>query len=133
MKITNNTIEEFFSVLQDSNSFKNNINIKLPAKLRYALRINEGRLKEPYDAYVAERNATLRNHINEKHCKIENGGLKIEQPYVAEIEKELTELATMENEVDMYLVDKDVMDAFLDNIELSMPEENLLFLMTKGA
>jgi hypothetical protein len=41
MKLTNHTIEEIINILSNPNSFRNDINIKIPAKLRYEIRVNE--------------------------------------------------------------------------------------------
>ena len=131
MKITNNSIEEIITVLNNAHSFRNNVNIKIPAKIRYAIRVNEATLNGLYKSYMDERLSILRGYIDEGHAIVENDKYKILPDYIQEVNKELTELATIENDVDFHKVDKETMDAFLSTVELSVPEERILLMFTE--
>ena len=131
MKITNNSIEEIINVLNDAQSFRNNINVKIPAKIRYAIRVNEATLNGLYKSYMDERLSILKGYIDEGHAIVENDKYKILPDYIQEANKELTELATIENDVDFHKVDKETMDVFLSTVELSVPEERILLMFTE--
>lgn len=131
MKINNDTIEKIFTVLNNPSSFRNNVNVKVPANIRYAIRINEKRLFEFYDAYIKERKSIIEAHIAQHHAAIENNEICIFPEYMKQVQGELTDLASVENDADLYLVDASVMDQFLSATDLSIPEEQLLLLFTK--
>lgn len=131
MKITNNNIEEIINILNDAQSFRNNINIKIPAKIRYAIRVNEATLNGLYKTYVDERLSILEGYTKNGYVVIENERFKISPDHVQEVTKELNDLATIENDVEFHKVDKETMDAFLDTVELSVPEERMLLMFTE--
>ena len=128
MKITNNTIEEIINILNDSQSFRNNINIKIPATIRFAIRVNEEKINGLYKAYLDERANILNTYVDNGKAKIDGERIKVEQDYVKEANKDLIELATIVNDVDFHTVDKETMDAFLNSVELSVPEERILLM-----
>lgn len=131
MKITNNSIEEIINVLNDAYSFRNNINIKIPAKIRYAIRVNEATINGLYKSYTDERLAILQGYLKDGNAVIENEKYKISPDFIQEANKELTELAAIENEVNFHKVDKETMDAFLSTVELSVPEERILLMFVE--
>ena len=130
MKINNNQIENIITVLNDSNSFRNNINIKVPAKIRYALRVNEDKVTPLLKAYNDERQNIIQSFIDNGYITNENGNMKVDKNHLDEVNKELEDLAYMVNDVDFYKIDKDILDDFLEKTDMSVPEERLLLLFT---
>ena len=128
MKITNQIIEEIINVLDDPQSFRNNIDIKIPAKIRFAIRVNEEKLRGLFKAYTDERVNLLRDYIKDNRASIEDGKIKVEPEYIDEVNRELTELAVIENEVDIHTVDEEAMNEFLGSVDLSVPEERILLM-----
>lgn len=128
MKITNQTIEEIINILNDPQSFRNNIDIKIPAVIRFAIRVNEEKITSLYKAYVDERVSLLRGYVDNNKAALDGERIKVAPEYITEATKELTDLAIIVNEVDFHTVDKETMDAFLNSVELSVPEERILLM-----
>jgi len=128
MKITNMTIEEIINVLNDTNSFRNNVDIKIPAKIRFAIRVNEGKINELYKAYTEERVTLLKDYVDDGRATIEDNKIKVLPDYIPEANKELIELSNIENDVDFQTIDKETMDEFLGTVSLSVPEERILLM-----
>lgn len=131
MKITNNTIEEIINVMNDPNSFRNNVGIKIPAKIRYAIRVNEEKINGLYSAYQKERAQTIQDHIAQDHATIEDNKYHIKPEFIDEVNNELMELASIQNDVSFHMVDKETMEGFLDTVDLSVPEEKILLLFVE--
>jgi len=131
MKITNNVIEEMITVINDTNSFRNDVSIKIPAKVRYAIRVNEDKVASLYKSYQSERAQILRDYVDKGMATIENEKFHIDPDHVSEINNELTELALIENEVEFHTVDKETMDNFLSTVDLSVPEEKILLMFVE--
>lgn len=131
MKITNNSIEEIINILNDAQSFRNNVTVKIPAKIRYAVRVNEAILNNLYKSYMDERLSIMKGYIDKGYAVAEDDKVRILPEYIQEVNGELIELASIENEVDFHKVEKDTMNAFLDTVELSVPEERVLLMFTE--
>ena len=131
MKINNITIEEMVNIFNDEKSFRNNIDIKIPAKLRYAIRINEEKIKECYKIYQDERVKTIQDYITKGYVIQQDGKLKIAKNHANEVDGDLTDLALIENDIDIYTVDKAIIENFLENVDISIPEEKMLLMFAK--
>jgi len=131
MKITNIAIEEIIDVINDPQSFRNNIHIKIPAKIRYAVRVNEDKINGLYVAYQKERAQIIQDHIAQEHAIVEGDKYRIKPEYIDEVNGELAELASIKNEVEFHTVDKDSMEEFLASVDLSLPEEKVLLLFVE--
>lgn len=126
--IMNFEIENVLNILNDKNSFRNDMSVKLPKAVRQALRINMGTLSDRLKVFEEERKEVYNRFIQEgKTDKTDDGNYKIRDEYMPELNQELLELAVVQNELDLEELD---MAAF-DNVDLSMQEEDALKFMTK--
>ena len=126
--IMNFEIENVLNILNDKNSFRNDMSVKLPKAVRQALRINMGTLSDRLKVFEEERKEVYNRFIQEgKTDKTDDGNYKIRDEYMQELNPELLELAVVQNALALEELD---MAAF-DNVDLSMQEEDALKFMTK--
>ena len=122
--ISNFELESYIRTIGAPESFKNNMNIKLPASLVFAVRVN---LKAMTDRYtiVEEMLKELREEFL-KDKKVNEEKLKPE--YVDEWNSRFTEIMMQTSEVELTPIKK---SDFEDRNDLSWPELDILFWMTE--
>lgn len=130
MKLKNSEIETMINVIMEPNSFRNNVSIKIPAKIRYAIRVNLDRLSAFHNAFIQARADIVNGYLERGQAKEEDDKIVFNPEVVEEAKKELSDLFNIENDVDLVLVDKNAMDEFLETVALSIPEEQVLLLFT---
>lgn len=130
--LKNHEIENIVSVLNNQNSFKNNISLKLPQDVRQAIRINMKVISERLSIYEEGRKEIIMGFVNDGHATInENGSVKIETEYIAQVSKELNDLAIVENELDLEVISKESVDKILKS-EISMAEEDVIMIFSES-
>lgn len=125
--IMNFEIENVLNILNDKNSFRNDLSVKLPKAVRQALRINMDTLSNRLKVFDEERKEVYNRFIQEgKTDKTDDGNYKVRDEFLPELNQELVELAVVQNELELEELNMDV----FDNVDLSMQEEDALKFMT---
>ena len=133
MKLSNKTISDIITTLTDPKSFRNDISVKIPAKLRFAIRMNEEKLVSIMEAYQKERDVLLKRYVKMGYATSSDGqSYRLDPEHASEISTELQELANVTSDIDLILVDADIIDGFLESVDLSIPEEKLIILMREA-
>lgn len=122
--ISNFELENYIRTLSAPESFKNNMQIKLPGSLVFAVRVN---LKSMVDRYsvVEEMIKELRDEFV-KDEKVEKDIVKHE--YVDEWRTRYNEIMFQTSELDLTPIKK---EDFENRDDLSWPELDILFWMTE--
>lgn len=128
--LKNIEIEKIINVLNHKDSFRNNISVKLPKVIRQAIRIDMKILSERYAIYEEGRKEIYTAYsTDEKAIKQEDGNFLVKPEYRQDLAMELKELALVDNELDLELIDANVFDEF--DIALSAPEEDVIEILSK--
>lgn len=122
----NNEIESILTVINSKDSFI--YNIRMPAEIRQALRVNRKVLMERMEIYQDGKNDILESYIKNGHATREGSQIHVDEQYQNAIVHELRELAAVNNELDFEGIPKDVLENFLNSQQLTMAEEDALLL-----
>lgn len=122
--ISNFELENYIRTLSAPESFKNNMHIKLPGSLVFAVRVNLKAMIERYSV-VEEMIKELRDEFTTSE-KVDGDNLKLE--YVTEWNKRYNDLMIQTSELDLTPIKK---EDFENRDDLSWPELDILFWMTE--
>lgn len=127
MKITlrNTELEAILAIIGNSTSFRNNVSIKIPTSMDYALRVNLKAITNRYEVFNEMRTELQKEYIDAG--KITEDGTKIADEYLEEYNEKYLPLAFQVNEIDFQPINKED----FEHLALSMPERDLLMLMTE--
>ena len=132
MKISNLEIDQILGIMNSADSFRNNISIKIPSKLRFAVRVNEKKMNEVNSVYKNEQINIIQNHIDQGHGTINEESKAIfDEEYIPTINEELLELANTMVDVDFQKVDSETINSFLEKVDISVPEEKIILLFSE--
>ena len=119
--LTNVEIEKYINTISGKDSFRNNVELKIPGSLDWSLRVNIKALTDVYSLYSEARNELVQKYISSG--KVENDRIKPE--FVSEYNKDLVELMSQKNDIEFRKLNvKDFI-----TLPLSMPEKDVLFAM----
>lgn len=121
--ITNVEIENYISLISNENSFRNNITIKVPFDMDWALRVNLKTMTERYAIFQEACNEIGQEYI--KAGKVDGDNNRVKEEFIPEFNERMTALAFQKNELEFLPVKKDD----FKNLALSMPERDFLMLM----
>lgn len=123
--IKNYEIEKFFNTMDSNDNFMHNTKLKMPAKVRQAIRINFKTLSDRAELIQSSRTDIIKGYVDSGDAEVSDDGLKFKN-HLKEAVKELNDLENVENTLDIQTIDNEALDAFLDKTELSMDEEDVL-------
>ncbi len=93
--MTNAEIEGCLKILNAQNSFRGNVNVKLPAKVDWAIRVNIKAMNSVFELYNEARSEIGKRYVDSGKTE----GDQVKDEYLNEFVAEMQELATQENEV----------------------------------
>ena len=133
MKLKNYEIENFINILNDKTSFRFDLKVKQPPEVRFAVRKNLDKLVEAYKTYDETRKEIIQNIVDDGHGKKSEDELRIivDEDYIPIVNKELLELANLETDIEFMYISKETMDDFLQTVDISTPEEDVLLKFVK--
>lgn len=124
--LKNYEIENIINTLNHSNSFLNNISIKLPAEFRHAVRVNIKTLTERLSIYEEETKYLIQRYVDSGYAsESDDGTIKFKENYGKLAIKELNELAAVNNELEIVTVENSIIER-IKNMDISMAEEDVL-------
>ena len=127
MKLKNHEIKKMVDILTAEDGLIHNTKIKLPHAFRHVLRVNFKTLSERNDIYTEGIRECINRYIELGQAKQdENGTISFDQNVIPEVNRELTELAMVDNDITLEHIDKEILDRVLENIDMSMEEEDIL-------
>ena len=127
MKLKNHEIKKMVDVLTAEDGLIHNTKIKLPHAFRHVLRVNYKALSDRNEIYNEGIRECIKRYIELGQAKQDDkGSITFDQEVIPEVNKELTELAMVENDITLEHVDKDILNRVLENIDMSMEEEDIL-------
>lgn len=121
--ITNYELENYIALISNENSFRNNITIKVPFDMDWALRVNLKAMNERYSIYQDARTEIGQEYI--EAGKVEEDGNRVKEEFIPEFNERMAALAFQKNELEFLPIKKDD----FKNLALSMPERDFLMLM----
>lgn len=123
--LKNFEIEVFVNTMSEKDSFLTRT--RLPHAVRQACRINLKTLSDRLSIYYDGRADIVKDYIaNGKAEQGDNGTVTFKEEYVNDINRELVELAGVDNELEIEMVKKEILTHYLENNDLSMTEEDVL-------
>ena len=132
MKITNFEVNRIIQILSAEDSIINNVRIKLPHAARHALRMNFKAINDVMEVYRGEIKDIVERYTADGKAKIkEDGSFEVNQDAISDINREFAELAAVENDINLELLDREVIDKICETVDMSIPEENILELFAK--
>lgn len=126
--LTNYEIENFLNVIGHQESFRNNVGIKIPFNLDWALRVNIKKLTDRYSVINDARNDLNKSFLESD--KVEENGVDIKKEYIEEYVSTLSQIMSQKNEFNFETVDSEVLKNPALEM-LSMPERDFLNIMVK--
>lgn len=125
--LTNVEIEHYLNIIANPASFRNNIEVKIPANLDWTLRLNLKKLNEIYGIFVEARNDIQKEFVDAGKADMKLG--KIKDEFIGEYNQRYIPLAIQKNELELRPIKY---SDFKDIDALSSPERDFLFLMVDG-
>ena len=123
--ITNQIVDGFVGTLSTKDSFL--VTTKLPHALRQAIRINLKTLAERLEIYTDGRRDLFKGYVDNGWATAdEDGNIKFKEEFIPEINKDLYDLAQVDNELEIATVSKDVLESYLEKNDLTLAEEDVL-------
>ena len=87
--IKNYEIEKFFNIMDSNDNFMHDTKLKMPAKVRQAIRINFKTFSDRADLIKSSRTDIIKGYINSGDAEISDDGVK----FTNHIKEVATELA----------------------------------------
>lgn len=100
--------------------------MRMPAKIRHAIRINQATLADRAKLIEEERKDIIMRYVEDKRAVIDGDKVSISQDARDDFVNEINELSEVENNIELEQIDEEVLDDFLDTHDLTIAEENLL-------
>jgi len=123
-KLSNNTIESFVVTLNKEDSVLKTL--RMPHALRQAVKVNLNTLLDRAKVFEEERKELVDSYVEKGWATANNdGSISVGKEHIAEVNKELVELANVENELNIETVKKDIIDNVLENNSLTLGEEEV--------
>lgn len=125
--LTNIEIEDCLKVISHPASFRNNVEVKIPASLDWTIRLNIKKFNEIYEVFNEARSELQKEFVDAGKADMELG--KIKDEFIGEYNQRYIPLAVQKNELELRPIKY---SDFKDIDALSVPERNFLFLMVDG-
>lgn len=122
--LSNFEVELFMKTLSEKDNFL--YKTRLPHAIRQALRVNMKLLTERYEIYQEGRSELILSYIKDGKAKQSGDKITFEKDCVDEVNKELIELASVTNEINFEAINKEVLNGYLENTDLTLTEEDIL-------
>ena len=123
-KLSNNTIESFVVTLNKEDSVLKTL--RMPHALRQAVKVNLNTLLDRAKVFEEERKELVDSYVEKGWATAnDDGSISVGKEHIAEVNKELVELANVENELNIETVKKDIIDNVLENNSLTLGEEEV--------
>lgn len=105
IKLTNERIVDSVDTLKELN------NAKLPVKVAYAITKNINKIDNELKAYIEEKSKLIDKYgEKDKEGKLkidEKGNIPLKKEYIEDYNKDIKELLSIENEVDIHMIQLD--------------------------
>lgn len=121
--LRNVEIENILSIIGNPSSFRNNVSVKVPVAVDYAVRVNLKKLNERFEIFNEMRSDIQREFL--EAGKVNEEKTSIADEYISEYNSRYIPLALQANEFDFQPINKED----FEHMELSMPERDFLMLM----
>lgn len=122
MKVSNQRIINII------NGIGNILNMSMPVKASYAIKKNISKLEKELEAYNSERQGLLAKYAKkdeEGKIVVEGNNIVIKEEYIADWNRDITELLNIELEIDVHKFNID----YLNNCEISVVELGIIDFM----
>lgn len=121
--IRNFEIENYFNIVGNEKSFRNNIDIKIPYDMDWALRINLKTMSTRYELVQEARKEIEKDFVDNN--KVEEDGTRVKPEFLQEFNERINGLMFQSNELEFIPIKK----ADFKDLPLSMPERDFLMIM----
>lgn len=121
--IKNFELENYINLMNSPESFKNNVSVKVPFDMDWALRVNLKTMNERYALLQDTRSDIGKEFIDAG--KVDESGERVKEEFLQEFNERMTGIMLQDNEFDFLPIKK---KDFKD-LSLSMPERDFLMLM----
>lgn len=125
MKVTikNFELENYINLISSPESFRNNVSVKVPFDMDWALRVNLKTMNERYAVLQEARSDIGKEFIGAG--KVDESGERVKEEFLQEFNERMAGVMLQDNEFDFLPIKK---KDFKD-LSLSMPERDFLMLM----
>lgn len=121
--IKNFELENYINLMNSPESFRNNVSVKVPFDMDWALRVNLKTMNERYALLQDTRSDIGKEFIDAG--KVDESGERVKEEFLQEFNERMTGIMLQDNEFDFLPIKK---KDFKD-LSLSMPERDFLMLM----
>lgn len=124
---TDAEVEKIVLILNDSSSVMHDTTVKIPAKIRQALRINFKTLFELAKEIEGTRSDIIQRYIDAGDATKDatNGTIHFDRNFNL-VTRELEELSKIENSVELVGINPKELNTFLESVDISMEEEDAI-------
>lgn len=125
IKLTNERIVDSVDTLKELN------NAKLPVKVAYAITKNINKIDNELKAYIEEKSKLIDKYgEKDKEGKLkidEKGNIPLKKEYIEDYNKDIKELLSIENEIDIHMIE--LYDLLNSNYSISPAELTVIDFM----
>ena len=124
---TDAEVEKIVLILNDSSSVMHDTTVKIPAKIRQALRINFKTLFELAKEIEGTRSDIIQRYIDAGDATKDatKGTIHFDRNFNL-VTRELEELSKIENDVELVGINSKELNTFLESVDISMEEEDAI-------
>ena len=123
-KLSNSLVESFVVTLNKEDSVLKTL--RMPHALRQAVKVNLTTLLDRAKVYEDERKELVESFVEKGWAeKNDDNSFSVDKEHIYEVNKELVELSSVENELNIETVNKDSVDNVLENNSLTLGEEEV--------
>ena len=123
-KLSNSLVESFVVTLNKEDSVLKTL--RMPHALRQAVKVNLTTLLDRAKVYEDERKELVESFVEKGWAeKNDDNSFSVGKEHIDEVNKELVELSSVENELNIETVNKDIVDNVLENNSLTLGEEEV--------
>ncbi len=124
---TDAEVEKIVLILNDSSSVMHDTTVKIPAKIRQALRINFKTLFELAKEIEGTRSDIIQRYIDAGDATKDatKGTIHFDRNFNL-VTRELEELSKIENSVELVGINPKELNTFLESVDISMEEEDAI-------
>lgn len=125
--LTDAEVEKIVLILNDSSSVMHDTTVKIPAKIRQALRINFKTLFELAKEIEGTRGDIIQRYIDAGDATKDatKGTIHFDRNFNL-VTRELEELSKIENGVELVGINSKELNTFLESVDISMEEEDAI-------